>query len=262
MPTRYLKPGIRDSEAIDQLTSAAEVLFYRLLVTVDDFGRTDARPAMIKAACFPVKRAVDDQACAKLLGELVAKGLILHYVVDGKPYLQMQKWDNLPRAAASKYPAPVGGCAKVHTDARNPRTDAPVTETETGTGTETGTETGTGGKAPRKRSASPSAPEKPGQVTAQTWADWLELRKKKRAPVTQTVIDGAIEEAAKAGLPLEDFLRIWCRRGSQGLDASWLTAWERQQTGPTPSKQQALEAANAQVAAKVLAEMTAGGGNG
>ena len=55
MPTRYLKAGIRDSETIDRLSSAAEVLYYRLLVTVDDFGRYDARPAMLKAACFPIK---------------------------------------------------------------------------------------------------------------------------------------------------------------------------------------------------------------
>ena len=52
MPTRYLKPGIRDSELIDGLSAEAEVLFYRLLVTVDDFGRANARPSMVKAACF------------------------------------------------------------------------------------------------------------------------------------------------------------------------------------------------------------------
>ena len=46
MPTRYLKPGIRDSESIEKLSHIAEILYYRLIVTVDDFGRpTDVPPS-------------------------------------------------------------------------------------------------------------------------------------------------------------------------------------------------------------------------
>jgi uncharacterized protein YdaU (DUF1376 family) len=72
--------------------------------------------------------------------------------------------------------------------------------------------------------ASPRPPKvpKPEQVDAEVWADWLALRKAKRAPVTATVLKGAIAEAGKAGMPLEAFLRVWCRRGSQGLEAAWL----------------------------------------
>lgn len=225
MPTRYLKPGIRDSELIDKLTSPAEVLFYRLIVTVDDFGRTDARPAMIKAACFPVKESATPAKCAALLDEIAAAGLILLYEVDGKPYLQMQKWDNAPRSSASKFPAPPDGCAHLHTTVCKPRAVLPVTETETGTETE--------GKAQRKRRAPAPAVDNPEGVDPQVWADWLELRKKKRAPVTATVIEEAKKEAAKAGMTLEGFLRVWCRRGSQGLEASWLKGDERQGQAPT-----------------------------
>jgi hypothetical protein len=76
----------------------------------------------------------------------------------------------------------------------------------------------------RKRAA-PVA--RPPEVSEQVWADWLTLRKSKRAPVTQTTLDGAISEAAKAGMKLEAFLRIWCARGSQSLQAEWLTPQER-----------------------------------
>lgn len=65
-------------------------------------------------------------------------------------------------------------------------------------------------------------PSRPAEVSEQVWADWLQLRKSKRAPVTATVLDGAKSEAQKAGMALEEFLGIWCRRGSQGLEASWL----------------------------------------
>lgn len=63
---------------------------------------------------------------------------------------------------------------------------------------------------------------KPDDVTDQTWGDWQALRKAKKAPATETVVKTARVEAGKAGLSLEDFLQIWCMRGSQGLQADWL----------------------------------------
>jgi hypothetical protein len=84
MPTRYLKSGVRDSESIDKLSPLAETLFYRLLVTVDDFGRFDARPAMIKANCFPIKESVTLNKCKDLVSELQESGLIHVYESDGK----------------------------------------------------------------------------------------------------------------------------------------------------------------------------------
>jgi len=70
-------------------------------------------------------------------------------------------------------------------------------------------------------------PAKPDEVSDQTWQDWQQLRKSKRAPVTETVLNGARAEADKAGLSLEEFLQVWCRRGSQGLEASWITGQAR-----------------------------------
>ena len=63
---------------------------------------------------------------------------------------------------------------------------------------------------------------KPATVEQQIWDDWLQLRKNKKAPVTKTVVQGAIIEAGKAGMPLNDFFAEWCTRGSQGLKAEWL----------------------------------------
>jgi uncharacterized protein YdaU (DUF1376 family) len=83
-----------------------------------------------------------------------------------------------------------------------------------------------GGEAPRKRST-PAAIECPADVDQQTWADWLALRKAKRAPVTETVVCGARSESVKAGMTLDAFLQVWCRRGSQGLEAGWLKPNER-----------------------------------
>jgi hypothetical protein len=73
---------------------------------------------------------------------------------------------------------------------------------------------------------------RPEDVSDQTWSDWQQLRKAKRAPVTETVVDGARREAGKAGMALEDFLQVWCRRGSQGLEAAWLKPEERGSRAP------------------------------
>lgn len=74
----------------------------------------------------------------------------------------------------------------------------------------------------KKKPVAQGAPVRPDEITERTWDDWLQLRKTKRAPVTETVLAEAKREASKAGLPLERFFTIWCARGSQGLQADWL----------------------------------------
>lgn len=140
MPTRYLKPGVRDSEIIDSLSPMAEVLFYRLLVTVDDFGRFDARPSMVKSACFPVKKIVTDDDCNILLMELSEKKLISVYMHESKAFLQFLKWDNVPRASESKYPVKSDTCTDVY-NCIQAHTVAPLTVTKTETSTKTETQT-------------------------------------------------------------------------------------------------------------------------
>lgn len=82
----------------------------------------------------------------------------------------------------------------------------------------------------RKRATS-----RPSDVGEQTWSDWLALRKAKRAPVTDTVVEEARKEAGLAGLTLDAFLRVWCVRGSQGLRADWLKPAELQAARPAAS---------------------------
>jgi len=62
----------------------------------------------------------------------------------------------------------------------------------------------------------------PLDVSQQVWDDWVTLRKGKKAPITKTVLDGAIVEAKKLGWKLEQFLIEWCNRSSQGLKAEWI----------------------------------------
>jgi hypothetical protein len=59
------------------------------------------------------------------------------------------------------------------------------------------------------------------------WIDWHTLRKTKKAPITQTVLASAIVQADKAGISLNDYLKIWCARGSQGMSADWIKPEEK-----------------------------------
>ncbi len=94
-------------------------------------------------------------------------------------------------------------------------------------------------EAPRKADAIDHA-----DVDPQVWSDWVALRKGHRAKVSQTAVQQARKEAAKAGMAFEDFLRVWCARGSRGLDASWIKPQERAgpARAPTAAEQRAMQA--------------------
>lgn len=200
MPTRYLKPGVRDSDSIESLSPNAEILYYRLIVTVDDFGRYDARSSMVKAACFPIREAMTASKIDGLLKELVDRGLIVVYQVDSKPYLQLCKWDNVPRAKESKYPALESNGEQMYASVCNTNTDAPLTVTKTKTETVT-------------------APE---GVCVEVWDSFVKQRKAKKAQITQLVLDTIEREAKKAGWSLEQALSEVVVRNWQSFKADWV----------------------------------------
>lgn len=178
MPTRYLKPGIRDSGRIEGLSDCpdAECLFYRLLVTVDDFGRFDARPLVIKANCFPLRIRADADKCIQWLKALESVGLIQVYTVDNKEYLQITNWDNKPRAAESKFPDPP-------TDVYKCPQMLPVTVTVTGT--KTGTKT-----KPKVQTDFVL----PDWIPIEEWDAWIESRKRARKNPTEFAKRKAMEK--------------------------------------------------------------------
>lgn len=96
---------------------------------------------------------------------------------------------------------------------------------------------------PRKRDAAPPPLGRPDDVDEQTWADWLQLRRKHKADASVTALKGARHEAGKAGMALQRFLEIWCLRGSRGLQADWLRAEERRPASVNGNHKHAAAAA-------------------
>ena len=183
MPTRYLKPGIRDSGRIEAIQIPdAEILYYRLLVSVDDFGRTDARPLMLKSLCFPIRMRASADKCAQWVEELEKAGLLITYQVEGKSYLQLTKWDNKPRAEHSKFP-------DLPTDADNCAQMLPVTVNR---------EPELKPKPKQKVNGSAQAPFLlPDWIPQDQWDAWIEARKKSRKSPTPFAMRLAVSKLAE-----------------------------------------------------------------
>lgn len=108
MPNRIIKESICTSDTIDGLSWFEEVLFYRLMVNVDDYGRFDARTPILKARLFPLKANVTEKTIEQALNRLVTVGLVRTYTVEDKPFLQLLTWERHQqiRNSKSKYPGP------------------------------------------------------------------------------------------------------------------------------------------------------------
>lgn len=133
MPNRILKESICTSETIAELTPFEETVFYRLIVNCDDYGRFDARPAILKGRLYPLAN-VTNAAIQNALVKLSTVGILELYQVEGRAYLQLCTWTRhqQTRASKSKYPAPEeGSCMQMKSSAikcGQAHTDVPVNE--------------------------------------------------------------------------------------------------------------------------------------
>lgn len=112
MPTRLLKEGMLDSDAMNSLSDQAEVFYRRLFQVVDDYGRFDGRLDILRFRLFPLKseqwpvERVKDalEECTRAMRK-PGEPLIRLYMSDGKPYVEITKFDQR-RRTKSKYPDP------------------------------------------------------------------------------------------------------------------------------------------------------------
>lgn len=74
------------------------------------------------------------------------------------------------------------------------------------------------------RPARKSKVHKPADVSEQTWSDFLDHRKAKKAPITASALAGIRREAEKAGWQMEAALVEAMARGWQGFNAEWVAS--------------------------------------
>ena len=76
--------------------------------------------------------------------------------------------------------------------------------------------------ARRRKTSGVSSVEKPDDIPAQVWSDWLQIRKAKRLPLTKTAWDAMLVEAEKVGYSAEEMVRCCVERGWASFKAQWL----------------------------------------
>lgn len=104
MPNRLVREGFLDSEAIHALSDAAECFYHRLILAVDDAGRIDGRPEMLRAKLYPLDSRRSTSDISKWQQECIAQRLVIAYDWQSKPFLQLTKWQRNSRSMTSKFP--------------------------------------------------------------------------------------------------------------------------------------------------------------
>lgn len=175
MPNRILKESICTSDSIDQLSWFEEAFWYRLIVNCDDYGRMDARLAILKARLFPLKQDITGSDISAALDALAKAGMVMVYESGRKPYVQLLAWERHQqiRAKKSKYPAPDGVCQQAMADDsgcyRNPIQSESESGIECGGG---GPNTATRFKTPSVDDVAAYCKERKNQVDAQRFFDY------------------------------------------------------------------------------------------
>lgn len=106
MPNRILREGILTSHRVDRLSESAELFYRRLHSKVDDQGRTEAHPEILRTACYPLRvDRIKARHIVKWLAECEKSGLLIVYKVGTKSYLQLIDWRQQVRTP-SKIPQP------------------------------------------------------------------------------------------------------------------------------------------------------------
>ncbi len=99
---------------------------------VDDYGRFDGRISVLRANCYPLKLdLVSDADVRKWRSETVKAGVVSVYHVDGKEYVQIEKFNQRMRGKP-RWPAPlnVGDSPQVAASCSTSRLSS-YSETET-----------------------------------------------------------------------------------------------------------------------------------
>ena len=237
--SRNIKPGFFKNYELADAGPLAQLLFSGLWCLADKQGRLEDKPRLIKAEIFPYY----DCDVNGELTVLARLGFICRYVVDGVAVIEVQnfKEHQNPHHTEKESKLP-GNDSK---QAANPH-ETVIPDIN---GALTVKQPSNNGECladsrflipdsltlipDSKKGERAKALTRPDDVDAQVWSDWLQLRKAKKAPITETVLKTARKEAALADMPLVNFLEIWCARGSIGLEAAWLRNTDKSQASET-----------------------------
>lgn len=220
MPNRLIKDSIRFSEKVNSLSDFQFRLWVSLITYVDDYGRGDARPAVIKGTCFPLRDRITNKDIDAALNALAGAGCVGLYKVDGKPYLYFPNWQSHQniRNKKSKFPAPENAtCNQLHTIESNceqMKANVPVIQSES-------------------ESESESNPKVRASALDIAMKDFEEMRKKMRKPLTARALALTLSELEKLA-PGDDEKKIAIL--NQSIQRGWQGVFPLKEEPKAPKK--------------------------
>jgi hypothetical protein len=274
---RNIKPGLFKNELLVEQPPFVRLLFIGLWTLADREGRLEDRPKRIKLELFPYDPDDTDES----LRLLADSGFIDRYEAVGKKVIQIVNFlkHQTPHGTERDSDLPgkdgeytvhernkagyVTGTkrnnnvnqSKNNVSAQGSNCESPVTERPD---SPIHRFTDSPNKEVTAKSSDP-LPRPPRQkkdggfdmmkaliglgVPEKLAADWLAVRKAKRAANTQTALDGLVREAGKAGISVDDAVRICGERGWQGFDSTW--NWQSQPSAQKKTQYQINQEATA-----------------
>ena len=219
MPNRILREGILDSDRLASVSLGAEVQFYRLLVAADDFGRYDGRVSVIRSRCWPLRDEVTVAQVEAWIEELALAHLIVLYEVGGKPFIELPNFNQRSRLKRSKYPSRDEGLV-LNPEANPGRQAGGRTHVRTESESESESESVRGCQTDDRQATVKEQFSLPEWIVAEDWKDWLEVRKRLKAPNTVRAMKLAVKELSDlraAGQNPSLVLQQSITRGWRGL---------------------------------------------
>lgn len=110
MAARVIRGEINRSKSLARVSLQANLTFRALLLAVDDFGRGEADPEILKADLFLRQQDVTPAMVYGWVQELDREGCLRLYQVGGVEYVCFPNWEKhrgkSKRAGTSRFPAP------------------------------------------------------------------------------------------------------------------------------------------------------------
>lgn len=129
MPNRIIRDSCKTSPSLAVLSDLAERTFWRIIATLDDFGRYHGSTMALLAATYPVPtKGVTQKRFEAAVDELAAGGLIKFYEHGGRRYVMSPTWQKYQRLRArdSQFPEPLCFVGGGHRAATCPPDDGQV----------------------------------------------------------------------------------------------------------------------------------------
>jgi len=108
MPQRFLRPGITASLKWNAMDWFSQSFYIRIITIVDDFGRSEGDPILLRGICFPVGDNSTEPVPMKLIlsgcEQMSAQALVVFFAKQGKKFLQITNWQERARSDKSKFP--------------------------------------------------------------------------------------------------------------------------------------------------------------